>query len=343
MNAYDTETGTAPPKGTAPPLGEVAVNAGRNVDIDAVRRAIQAYIHDTGVSQTQVAKEAGIGVSTMSQFLAGEYAGRNDRVANDLFRWLNRRRTGDQARAMMPVVPTWVETRTAQRIWSALSYSHVHADIGVIYGGAGLGKTSTIREYARVNPRVYVVTVTPATSSVGLLLEAIAIAVGLRDVPLHPARLERAIVRVFTGTGALLVLDEAQHLTKQALEAARSVHDVAEIGLVLSGNAAVYNRLYGGGANGFAQLFSRVGRRLALVRPLEGDVRKIGEIYGIRDEATFAVLEDIGRKPGALRMVVKVCRLATALSPDRLDRSAIEAAFEELQAEAVNGPHQEGL
>lgn len=307
------------------------------LNLDEVRERVRSVLEAEGISQSAVAKEAGISAATLSQFLKGDYAGDNNKVGGELIKWLNRREQSDELAAVMPQAPDWIDTPTAKRIQDALHYAQLAGDIAVIYGGAGLSKTTTIRRYRGTSPNVWVVTATPATASVGVLLEEIAIAMGLRDFPLHPAKLQRAIIRQISDTRGLLIIDEAQHLTKQALEAARSIHDATGVGLALSGNAAVYNRLYGGGNNGFAQLFSRVGKRVALIRPVAGDVHRIAGAFGVGGKDERLALEEIGRKPGALRMVVKVLRLAavTAGGGENIRIAHINGAWRELQGEPI--------
>src|ERR1035437_1267786 len=48
------------------------------------------------------------------------------------------------------------------------------------------------------------------------------------------------------GTGGLLVIDEAQHLSVAALDQIRSIHDATDLGIALVGNQQVYARLTGG-------------------------------------------------------------------------------------------------
>lgn len=301
------------------------------VDITGVRELIQAHMRDTGVSQALVARQSGVGGSTLSQFLTGDYQGRQDTVAVKLSRYLQRRRTSDHARALMPVAPEWVQTPTSQKIWEGVVYCHNYGDLGIVFGGAGFGKTRTLEHYALTNPRVWIITASPALNTVSALMDAAAMAVGFRNLRMSAARLQREVIATIKGTGGLLVVDEAQHLEKEPLEQLRSIHDVARVGLVLAGNAEIYKRIYGNSGNGFAQLFSRVAYRVPLVKPLPGDVKAIAGIYGIDDDDTLAFLEQVAAKPGALRMVVKVCRLATALSPEGVDRTAVQAAYEQLQ------------
>lgn len=299
---------------------------------DELRERVRATIEAEGLSQAAAAREADVSAATFSQWMSGEYKGDRNRIGGKLLSWLNSRAESSRLAALMPVAPTWVEAPTARRIWNALSYAQMAADIAVVYGGAGLSKTTTIARYREKNPNVWVVTSTPATASVGVMLEETALSMGLRDFPLHPARLQRAILKQLTGSRGLLIYDEAQHLTKQALEAARALHDQSQVGLAFAGNASVFNRMYGGGDNGFAQLYSRVGKRVALVRPLAGDVHAMAGAFGVNGKAEREELEKIARRPGALRMVVKTVRLASVLAAgEAVAVPHIRAALNELQ------------
>lgn len=305
---------------------------------DDVRERVREAMTADGLSNSTVAREAGLAPSTMSEFLTGKYKGDNHGIAASLLKWLNSRAQSEQMRQLLPGVPGWIETPTSKKIAGVLTFVQAFEDIGVIYGGAGLSKTTTIRRYGDKNPNVFVTTATPATAGSATMLAEIASSIGLRDIPLHPARLQASIVKHLKGTKGLLVIDEAQHLTKQALESARSLHDACGVGLALAGNAAVYNQLWGRHDNGFAQFFSRIGRRLALTKPLRGDVHAIAAAYGVRDKDSIALCEEIARRPGALRMQVKVLRLAMMGSDGgKVEADAIRSAWNELQGEQTDG------
>jgi DNA transposition AAA+ family ATPase len=304
--------------------------------MDELRDQARAAMEQDGLSQNAAAKATGIKPATFSQWLSGSYPGNNDKLATAVANWLNRRAASRKLAAVMPPPPVWIETPTARRIMGALAYAQLAGDIACIYGGAGLGKTSAIRRHRETNTNVWVVTATPATASAGVLLEEIAIAMGLRDFPLHPAKLQRAILQQVAGSGGLLVVDEAQNLTKLALEAARALHDASGVGLAYAGNASVYNRMYAGGDNGFAQLFSRVGKRVAVSRASIGDVHAIAEAFGVEGKPELDELEQIAAKPGALRMVVKTLRLAAMGAGGKaIALKHIKAAWRELQGDVV--------
>lgn len=286
---------------------------------------VQAKVGNDGLTQAKVAKEAGIASSSLSQILAGSYAGSKPEIAAKLGQWLTRHSRHRQASATMPALPDFIETPTARQVYAALDYAHIFQDIAVVYSGAGTGKTSAAKQYRRQNSNnVFVVTVTPDCASAPVFLQEIGIALGLRDAPLHPAQLRREIVRRLTGTQGLLIIDEAQHLTIQALEAARSIHDLTEVGLALLGNAKVYDRIYGSSSvkEEFAQIFSRIGRRLPLGRPRRGDVHAIAGAFGLIDKSATTYLERISEQPGALRGVTKAIRLGAVIAAG--DKSVLQ-------------------
>lgn len=308
------------------------------IDTDQLRERVRGVMEAEGLSQATVAKEAGLSSSVMSQWLAAEYNGDNNKVASKIVVWRNRREETRKIEAVMPAAPAWIEMPTARKIYDVLAYAQSAGDIGVVYGGAGLCKTTTVRHYQRGSSNVWLVTATPATANHSALLEEIAIALGLRDFPLHAPKLQRAIIASLHATKGLLIIDEAQHLTKQALETARSIYDRmnGDVGLGFSGNTSVYGRMYGGGNNGFAQLFSRVGKRLALGRPMAGDVHAMAAAFGIKGNEERQELEGIANRPGALRMVMKTVRLASVFAAGAAVKAMhIRRAYHDLQGELL--------
>lgn len=301
-----------------------------------LRERVRAVMTSEEISQAQVAREAGLSTSVISQWLSDTYRGDSIKVAGAMMTWLQSRDESARMNAILPVAPTWIETPTAKRIYDTLTYAQHVGDIAVIYGGAGLGKSSAIRRYRDKNLNVWVVTATPATSGAPVLLDEIAIALGLKNYPLHPARLQRAIIAHIQNTGGVIIIDEAQHLTKPALEAARSLHDVTGIGLVASGNAEMFTKVYNGKGNGFAQFYSRIGKRLALTKPVLGDTHAIAGAFKVTAKEELRELERIALRPGALRMVVKVLRLASVFAGGgKIALTHIKAAWEDLQGATV--------
>lgn len=297
---------------------------------DRVRRICEA---GNGYSQARIAKEVQISTATLSQFLGGNYQGNVLSIALKVRQWLDllaERQNNEE----LPAVPRWVDTPTSRRILNDLRYAHLARDLILIVGGAGIGKTKAIEQYASITPCVWHVEMTAATGSLVAALEEIAIVVGEREYARSGPYLQRAIAKRIRNTGGLLVIDEAQHLTVQALDQIRWFNDSCNIGLVLSGNDRVYTQLTGGNRAAYLdRLYSRVGKKTHIKRVGAGDADAIIKAWGIDDSATRDNIRDIASRPGALRVLNKVLRLAATYAQakgKRISMDEISAAAREL-------------
>jgi DNA transposition AAA+ family ATPase len=303
----------------------------------STRFEISKIIAEEGFSQAEIAKQIGMSGAAVSGFINGTYPGDESSIKKKLDQWISLKKRKAEKTVGLVDAPGFVLTPTAEKIRSVLDFAHATNDIGVIYGAAGMGKTENFRQYMHENPNVWVATMTAAHSGVTACLEETAYTLEMRDTPARAARLFREIVKRLMGTGGLMIIDEAQHLQPVALEALRSLHDATGIGFVLAGNETVYARLTGGVKSAmFAQLFSRIGKRLKITRPLKADVSGIADAYGITGKREVNVLWEIAQKPGALRGVVKTIRLAAILakgSQKPVDEELIRYAWNDLSGE----------
>ncbi|MGE5606544.1 MAG: AAA family ATPase [Bacteroidota bacterium] len=220
---------------------EVSINS-----FDPIRDLIREHMETTGKSQRVVAKAIGVSDATLSGFIRGSYAGDMHEVAGKIINYLNRH----EARQTVPEEPQFVETSIAKEVFTVTEFAHNHNKIGLIYGDAGVGKTLALTTYAAAHPDVIFVRARVNLKSARAILNEIADKLGKVNV-----------IEALTGTGRLLIIDEAQRLTYSALEALRDIHDECGIGIVFSGNKDIYDRMRGKKGALFAQLFSRVGIR----------------------------------------------------------------------------------
>lgn len=305
----------------------------------SIKDRVKAILDTAAISQNLVAKESGISAAALSGYMKGTYAGDDSAIEKKLQKWLSAFNRRSQKYRSLSAVPEWVTLPTSERVLQVLEYAQHAGDIGVIYGAAGVGKSYTIEHYADENPNVWVATMTTAHAGVSPCLEEIALALDMRGTPGRAARLLREINRRVKDTNGLLIIDEAQHLLPSSLEVIRSIHDATGIGVVLAGNESVYARLTGGSRTAtFAQLFSRIGKRLKIVRPLKGDIVGVAKAFGVEGAKAQQAVWDIGKKPGGLRGVVKTLRIAgvAATGADKeIDESLIKAAWCDLSGETV--------
>ena len=201
-----------------------------------------------------------------------------------------------------------------------------------ISGAPGVGKTSTIKRYAKTTPNVWVATASPAVGSMAAILKLIGIAVNARG-GYRNYDLAREITARITGTRGLLVIDEFQHLSLPALEQIRAIHDAAEIGIALVGNEAGYAHMTGGTRRlDHAQLFSRCAPVLRLPSPKEDDVNAVLDAWQVTGKAVKEFALQVASGAGGLRVLVKMLEQAALFAPDAAapDLAAMRAAYSEV-------------
>lgn len=267
---------------------------------------------DSRLSQSAIAREAGLSSATVSQWMSGKYPGDNAAVEKKLALWVEAHQARAAEAGQLPQGPGYVPTTTSERVVSALRYAQLAGDIAVIYGGAGVGKTQAILRHQATSPNVWVATMSPATKGVVTSLLRICSAIGVPNVAGGAIALETTVTRRVRDTHGLLVIDEAQHLTVDALDQVRAIHDDTGIGIALVGNEKVYASMTGGNRAPYLdRLHSRIGKRVRVQRAGESDVEALIAAWGVEEKACHTVLHDIASKPGALRSLTKCMRLAS--------------------------------
>ncbi|MCX5497293.1 AAA family ATPase [Kaistia dalseonensis] len=300
---------------------------------EALRSEVRQIIESEGLTQAFIAREAGLAPGTFTPWLGGTYKGDNVDKARAVQRWLETRQARGRTAATLPAAPKFVATLTATNILDVLAYAQTAPDFGVIVGGAGIGKTTAIEEYARRASNVFVVTAEPVLASPNNMLSALADVVTVAER--RSVYLSRAISAKLRGTAGLIVIDEGQHLSSAALDQLRTIHDKAQIGVVVAGNESVFSRLQGGERNSqFAQLYSRVGMRMSQPKARAKDICALLEAWKITDARVVSMLKLVAAKPGALRQMTKVIRLATMLAAgdgaDALSEQHVRRAWNQL-------------
>lgn len=305
-------------------------------DLEDIRTEVRAILDTERLSQSEAARQAGVAYSTFSAFLNNSYQGNNDKPASDIQIWLSSRKEKAQTASIVPKTPDFIVTPSATNMINSLRFAQAMPDITVIAGGAGIGKTSTANYYASKNPNCWIVTMEPSTASINTMLGQICEAIDIQER--SPTKFSASIQRRVRGSGGLLIIDEAQHLSSASLDQLRSLHDLAGIGIALLGNETVYSRLEGEGRkSGFAQLFSRIGMRMTQPRSKPGDVCALLAAWGVTEKEELRYLKAIAQKPGALRVLTKVLKLASMVAAGADEERGIKhykAAWERLTSSA---------
>ncbi len=261
---------------------------------------------EAGIALSQIAVEAGLKKRELQTWFENREP--SEQIEARLIGWIR-----DVQLSNSEIEP-WVSTETTQKIMGALEFAKSTPTIVVIYGGAGVSKTTTAIRYVdshsiRVGEgKAYYVSASRWIKSPTAILEAIAERIGLYAGAYRNEKLAKSILEK-VGTGDLLVIDEAQHLDADALDGIRYFFDEGGIGIAYLGNEMVHTRISGRGRSAaFAQLHSRVGMRLHIAVPTEADVDTLLEAWMVSGRQERDLGQKIGRQPGGLRTLTQVLR-----------------------------------
>lgn len=314
---------------------------------DAEHRDLAAQIKQMvagGLVQAELAREADIPVSSLSQYLGGKYPsenGRND-IAAKLTRWRKAREAEAELRGQLPLAPSFIRLRGSKTITAALAYARETGRIVQVIGVPGVSKTATSRQFAEDYPRTWYVPMNPTTGGVPTMLPSILRAMGERDAKGTPlALLQRVCDRAQEAKG-LLVIDEAQHLSPSAIEALRAINDAVRLGIAMLGNEVAGARLGPTGSKPeFAQVSSRISMRKFFAHPDPADAADLAEAWAAanREEITAREVrfcQEIAARPGGLRnieMTMEAALMACRGAREPLGLEHLKGAFAQLSGD----------
>ncbi|EOO0873608.1 transcriptional regulator [Escherichia coli] len=170
-------------------------------DINDVIKTIDELIDGGVLTQYAIAREAGISDGTLSAFRKGKYKGDNAAVAASLRSWYE----NWNKQSALPEPPQFVETQTVQELRALFQAVRLMGCINVIVGVPGVGKTATARNYCQEQPNTWMITLSPAHSSVTECLLELADALGIDYTRANKGALSRAIRRRLMGTRGLAI------------------------------------------------------------------------------------------------------------------------------------------
>lgn len=298
---------------------------------------LMPVVTGNGWTKSEVARRIGMPDTTFSLWFSGKYEGRLDSTNRLVEQWLDAVEEQSGLAAMVPSAPAFLHTLMAGEIIQTLAYAQIAACMVMVTIASGNGKTVACRHFRDTRPHVYLMTVSPHTRTAHATLIDLAESLGVREN--NPAKLTRSIGERLQriGSGTLLIIDEAQNLSDEAINQLRHFTDVYECGLALVGNNEIYKRLRdnsSGPSND--QLKRRIAKRLQRDKPRREDVATYIAAWGVTDEDSIRLLTGIGMKGGALGQISETMKLATMIAVgagEKLARAHIEAAWKNRDVE----------
>ncbi|MDM5147678.1 AAA family ATPase [Candidatus Persebacteraceae bacterium Df01] len=287
-----------------------------NIEVTTTRKKIISIRDREGLSIAEISRQSGVNSGALSTYLNEKYTGDNTKIAEKLKSWLRLREAKEKAKNINLSLHVDGLVNT-QQLLGGLELAQVSADMVAFYGGAGGGKSHAARQYQRDNSNVFIVTAEPALCSLSSVMQALCRAVGADEGTC--ATMSHNIVEALKNRNALLIIDEAHHLTPRILDQLRCIYDKINLGgndfgVAYLGNEPLLKQLTSGLA--MKQIQSRLGVCSELLPPPAADgplllsaivERKLSIETEIKSSNWVAAI-------GGYRAIIKRVRRAAALT-----------------------------
>lgn len=212
----------------------------------------------------------------------------------------------------------FVETNTAREIWASLDLAAKIGGVALIFGPTGTGKSEAVKHYASQRERGYVVTMAVSDCKPVPVLSKIAASCNLECSLHHGARDITDMISRQLGPGAVLVVDNAEHLPPALLLSVANFAEVADgCAVALVGRERLHSLIFAGKAARSRFDMESLASRTAPVRYVKSvsadDVAAFADAYGVADREARSLLEQVAAKPSApnrLWALTRVLRLA---------------------------------
>ena len=242
----------------------------------SIKQQLSDFLEENGYSINRVARQIGkrgYSAAVISQYLRDKYSGDVKTLEAEIESFLRREEEKkERGRREIP----FVETLAARKIFSALRLAHLEGEIVIIYGRAGLGKTTALKRYAEEYHDAILIEADLSYTTKSLLGK-IASRFGSEEYG-SVNYLFNYCVEKLRDTGRIIIVDEAEHLPVRGLDLLRRLNDLAGVGIALAGLPRLLYNLKGKrGEN--AYLYSRVGAAVNIEELYPDDVKSIVKEY----------------------------------------------------------------
>lgn len=208
----------------------------------------QDYLSSRGVSITALAEAIGVSRSMLSLYLNGKYTSDPTDLEAKLTEYLRTngfiKENVEEKQAHR--APMFYKSTDALSVLGVCQSCQEYGALGVAVGKSGLGKTFSLRQFARVG-RVCYIECDDSMSSKDLI-EALEKAIGIPSGIVTIWKRTENLKDFFNvNKGYLLIIDEADKLisknTQKKIEILRAIFDQSKVGMVLAGEPALEAKL----------------------------------------------------------------------------------------------------
>lgn len=270
---------------------------------------IKDYMEANGLTNTQMARQLNISRSTFSQYLNGKYTGNNDLPRKQAIDFFN-------LAVELPATPEkmYVETEQAQKVFTVSRFAQRKGLLALIIGPAGVGKTTALEAYTKKTSQAVMVTAYPGIPP-NRLYKRLMGKLKYEKIG-DDATLIEVLISSLKGKNMLLIIDEGHYMKLNLLEQLRHIQDMSGVGVVLSGNFDLHDRMKGKDMAKYAHLYSRAALKVTISgEPGRAQVKEMMEKKGLPvDRASVDFMMNKASAPGHYRIVRNIGELAVEMA-----------------------------
>lgn len=227
---------------------------------DEIFNRFDQLVEELG-SQNKACKAVGVSAPIIVQLRKGEYPGDTQKQLDKLTSYFEVKSETSDVYEEIRYAPI----STSKKVYSTIRSCHIKGGFAVVTGDAGIGKTKAITKYAEDNAgTTVVITINPCQKSAKAVIKLLAMKL---NIPLHQSTDDMWFsIADKLHDGMVVIVDEAQLLTYQAIETLRSLADYFDncgqtLGVALIGNNGIRERIEGKTREIYRQVNNRTWQR----------------------------------------------------------------------------------
>ena len=212
---------------------------------------LKSFLAKNNLSQANLARSIGVTSSAISQWINKLYKGDSLKLEKKIKDFIANYNVKD-----IDVVKEIVyKTKDMLSALFVMEEAVIGQEFALIYGKAGCGKTTAIREFISTKPNSILIETIPGMT-LRSMLKFICEKIGI-SASTNASEMTINISNEFKKRDSFLIIDEAENLKTNALEAIRRIQDFSKVPVILVGTYNLLTNLQG--KNGeLSQLRTRI-------------------------------------------------------------------------------------
>lgn len=295
-------------------------------ETEKLRYRLEKAVKHYSISSEVIASATGLSRAAITMFIRKDYPNPEMSIVPRVIEFLKRHEEKLKENADIDFElskgANLVKTAAMARTMHVLNFCKENCELGVVYGPAGVGKTTAIREFLNINrnDRTYFINITPFITGKSVIIEILeTLGINTHHSANSLSKTFKLLVRHIKKNPSFLIFDEADLLNTTGLKTLKALYDECNynlkpgergtLGMVLCGMSQLFENMTKGGTyqnNDLAQLYGRVIMAACLPKPSREEVEEIVKLYvESPSEDTIDVLHEEATLHG-LRRIIKI-------------------------------------